>query len=137
MRQERFCAPSLTDRGMPRARRKLRPSGADIRRQSQSRDLSGPRGTYLWPAGSHCMKPSQSSLIELDLGELELLDQALKLAYRHLIETGALRSQANYTSRDLLVRTIVNAIRAGETNKWGLARLGIFAVCAVYYSSEY
>jgi hypothetical protein len=50
------------------------------------------------------MKPSQSSPVELDLGELELLDQALKLAYRHLIDTGALRSQAIYTARDLLVR---------------------------------
>ncbi len=67
--------------------------------------------------------------IELEQHQVQLLDQALRLAYTRLVESGAALGSQFYQVRDLLAATIVIAMLRGETEPWRLARRGLFAAC--------
>jgi hypothetical protein len=67
--------------------------------------------------------------IDLDQEQVQLLDEALRLAYTRLVETGAGRGRQFHQLRDPLIVPIVRAILKGETDPWRLARRGLFAAC--------
>ncbi len=74
--------------------------------------------------------------IELEPDQIQLLDEAMRIAYTRLIDTGVARGHQFQTLRDPLVIPMVHAIRKGETNVWRIARRGLFAACAILASES-
>ncbi len=69
--------------------------------------------------------------IDLDQEQVQLLDEALRLAYTRLVDTDVARGRQFHQLRDPLVAPIVKSILRGETDTWRLARRGLFAACEV------
>ncbi len=72
-----------------------------------------------------------NACINLDQEQVQLLDEALRLAYTRLVETDAARGGQFHQLRDPLIVPIVRAMLRGETDPWRLARRGLFAACEV------
>ncbi len=67
--------------------------------------------------------------IELERDQIQLLDEALRIAYTRLVETSMARGYQFHQLRDVLVAAMVNAILRGETDAWRVARRGLFSAC--------
>ncbi len=68
-----------------------------------------------------------NSNVILEPEQLQLLDEALRLAYTRLIDTGIAHGSQFQKLRDPLIVPMVKAIVAGENNVTRVARLGMFA----------
>jgi hypothetical protein len=65
--------------------------------------------------------------VVLEPEQLQLLDEALRLAYTRLVDAGVVYGFQFQSLRDRIIVPMVKAILAGEKNPMRVARLGMFA----------
>jgi hypothetical protein len=70
-----------------------------------------------------------NSHIQLEHDQIQLLDQALRVAYTRLIDTGAVRGYEFQHLRDPLIAPMIAVILKGERDVWRIARPGLFVAC--------